>query len=200
MSDGQDGETGSVAYSSSDLLAPFYLIHLTYIHTWGKKTKHLSLVQCILIAHPPLDRRSFRDAVDPLEQMREGLHVVLCEARELVALDPGPGADVGDGVLALAVAGQVVARLAGVLAAQLDLEDAVDAEGFVAEAVDCVCVCLGESVSVLWFVMRRRRRRRRGRVWEMQGRVGIRTRDLLLSELGKVVYLPLVSVEMSQLK
>lgn len=179
------------------LLFILFIRH-TYIHG-KKKKKHLSLVQCVLIAHPPLDRRSFRDAVDPLEQMREGLHVVLCEARELVALDPGPGADVGDGVLALAVAGQVVARLAGVLAAQLDLEDAVDAEGFVAEAVDCVCVCFGESVSVLWFVMRRRRRRR-GRVWEMQGRVGIRTRDLLLSELGKVVYLPLVPVELSQLK
>ena len=101
--------------------------------------KDTSLIQRVLIAHPPLDRRPFRDTVDPLEQVREGLHIVLGEARELVALDPGPGADVGDGVLALAVAGQVVAGFAGVLAAQLDLEDAVDAEGFVAEAVDGVC-------------------------------------------------------------
>ena len=77
--------------------------------------------------------------------MRKGLHVLLAEAGKLPALDPGPGTDVGDGVLALAVAGEEVARLARVLAAELDLEHAVDAEGFVAETVDGVCVFCEEG-------------------------------------------------------
>ncbi len=72
--------------------------------------------------------------------MRERLHVVLAEAAELPPLDPRPGADVRDRVFALAVAGQVLAGLARVLAAQLDLEHAVDAEGLVAEPFDGVCV------------------------------------------------------------
>ena len=70
--------------------------------------------------------------------MGKGLHVLLAEAAERPALDPGPGADIRDRVFALAVAGEVVAGFAGVFAAQLDLEHAVDAEGFVAEAFDGV--------------------------------------------------------------
>ena len=72
--------------------------------------------------------------------MWERLHVFLGEAAELPYLDPRPGADIGDRVFALAVAGQVIARLAGVLATQLDFQHAVDAEGFVAETFDGVCV------------------------------------------------------------
>ena len=72
--------------------------------------------------------------------MWEGFHIFLAEAGEFPALDPRPCPDIGDGVFPLAVAGQVLAGLARVLAAQLDLEDAVDAEGFVAETFDGVCI------------------------------------------------------------
>ena len=72
--------------------------------------------------------------------MRKRLHVLLAEAGKLPPLDPRPGANVGDGVLALAVAGEEVARLARVLAAELDLEHAVDTESFVAETLDGVWV------------------------------------------------------------
>ena len=75
--------------------------------------------------------------------MREVLHLLLCEARLLPALDPRPGLDVGDAVLALAVAGEVLARLAGVLAGQLDLEHAVDAQGLFLEALNGVVDFLG---------------------------------------------------------
>ena len=70
--------------------------------------------------------------------MRERFHIFLRKAGEFVAFDPRPGADVGDAVFAFAVAGEVVAGLACVFAAEVDLEHAVDAEGFVAEAVDGV--------------------------------------------------------------
>ena len=49
--------------------------------------------------------------------MRERFHVFLAEASELPPLDPRPRPDVSDGVFALAVAGQVLAGLAGVFAA-----------------------------------------------------------------------------------
>ena len=71
--------------------------------------------------------------------MRERLHLVLSEARPLPAFDPRPRLDVRHRVLALAGAGEVVARFSGVLAGQPDLEDAVDTEGFVLVAVDGVC-------------------------------------------------------------
>ena len=80
-----------------------------------------------------------RNTLDPFQQMWEGLHVFLGEAGELPSLDPRPGADISDRVLALAVAGQVIARLAGILATQLDFQHAVDAEGFVAETFDGIC-------------------------------------------------------------
>lgn len=54
----------------------------------------------VLLANPPLHRRSHRNAIDPLQQMREGLHILLLgESRELIALDPRPRADISDGVL-----------------------------------------------------------------------------------------------------
>lgn len=109
----------------------------------------------VLLAGPPFDRRPLRDPLDPLQQVGERLHVLLAEAGEPVPLDPRPRADVRDRVFAFAVAGQVLARLAGVLAAQLDLEDAVDSEGFVAETVDGVWVAT--VVSVLCFSPRNRR-------------------------------------------
>ena len=93
----------------------------------------------VLVADSPFHGRPLRDMVDPFQQMGEGLHVFLAEPAELPALDPRPGADIGDGVFALAVPGQVLARLASVLAAQLDFEHAVDAESFVAETFNGIC-------------------------------------------------------------
>ena len=87
--------------------------------------------------------------------MWEGLHILLGEAAELPPLDPRPGADIRDRVLALAVTGEVVAGFAGILAAQLDLEYAVDAEGFVAETFNSVCVS-SIRVNMLFFIMGRK--------------------------------------------
>ena len=109
-----------------------------------------TLLLRILLPNPPLHSRPLRNPINPLKQMREWLHILGRETRELPALDPGPGADVRDAVLAFAVAGEVFARRAGVFARELDLEDAVDAEGFVAEAVDGVW---GGVVSLLLFVV-----------------------------------------------
>ena len=68
--------------------------------------------------------------------MRKLLYLV-AEAAEGVALDPWPGADVGDGVFPFSGTGQVVARFARVFARELDFEHAVDAQRFVLESVDC---------------------------------------------------------------
>jgi len=98
------------------------------------------LLLLILLPNPSLHRLPLRNAVNPLEQMRKRLHIILREPTELISLDPRPRLDVCDAVLALSVAGKVVAGLAGVFARELDLEHAVDAEGLVLEAVDGVCV------------------------------------------------------------
>lgn len=45
------------------------------------------------------------NAVNPLEQVRELVELVLLEARDLPALDPRPRLDVGHAVFALALAG-----------------------------------------------------------------------------------------------
>jgi hypothetical protein len=68
----------------------------------------------------------------------EGLHVLGREAAALPAFDPRPCLDVRDTVFALTLAGEVVSWLARVFAGQADLEDAVDAEGFVLVSVDGV--------------------------------------------------------------
>jgi len=70
--------------------------------------------------------------------MRELLHLLLEEPAPLPSLDPRPRANVRDGILALALAGQVLARLTGVLAREADLEHAVDAQGLVVEPIDGV--------------------------------------------------------------
>lgn len=70
--------------------------------------------------------------------MRERLHVVLTEPSPLPSLYPRPGLHVRNTVLALAVAGEVLAFLARVLAGELDFEDTVDAQGLVAETLDGV--------------------------------------------------------------
>lgn len=98
-----------------------------------------ALLLRVLLAGSSFHSRPLRNTVNPFQQMWEGLHVFLAEATECPSLDPRPGSDIRDRVFAFAVAGQVLARLTGVLAAQLDLEDAVDAEGLIAESFDGVC-------------------------------------------------------------
>ena len=91
--------------------------------------------------------------------MWERFHIFLAEPRERPTLDPRPGSDISDRVFAFAVTGQVFARSARVLAAQLDFEHAVDAEGFIAEPFDGVCVSSIVGINILYFVMGRWGRR-----------------------------------------
>jgi hypothetical protein len=122
--------------------------------SFGEKWSH-SLLQGIIIANAPLHSRALSDPLNPLLHMREVLHLLLREARLLPALDPRPSLDVSNAVLALALAGEVLARLAtGVLAGQLNFEHAVDAQGFFLEALDGVGDFLwggaGEVVYLAW--------------------------------------------------
>jgi hypothetical protein len=98
----------------------------------------LYLLLNIFITNASLNCGPLRNSVDPLQQVWEGLHVLGREAAALPAFDPRPCLDVGDAVFALALAGEVVSWLACVFAGQADLEDAVDAEGFVLVSVDGV--------------------------------------------------------------
>ena len=70
----------------------------------------------IKVPGAPLDRRSLGNSINPLQEMRERLHVLLRETGKFPTLNPRPGADVGDGVFAFAFAGKVVSGFAGVFA------------------------------------------------------------------------------------
>ena len=72
--------------------------------------------------------------------MRKRLHVLFGKAGVGVALDPWPGPNVGDRIFTLTLTSQIVAGFACVLARQLDFEYAVDAEGFVPEALNGICL------------------------------------------------------------
>ena len=92
----------------------------------------------VRLANALLHSGSRRNAVNPLQEVREVLHLFLSEPTTFPTLDPWPGTDVCNGILALAVASEVFARLSGVFARELDLENAEDAEGFVTETSDGV--------------------------------------------------------------
>lgn len=77
-----------------------------------------------------------RNTVDPFQQVRELIHLLLCEPCPLPAFDPRPCPDISDRILSLAFAGQVISWFARKLARQLDLENTVDTKGLVLEAVD----------------------------------------------------------------
>lgn len=85
-----------------------------------ERRKH-SLLQRVIITNTSLHSGTLSNPRNPLLDMREILHLLLREACPLPALDPRPRLDVGDAVLALAVAGQVLARLTRVFSGQLDL-------------------------------------------------------------------------------
>ena len=70
--------------------------------------------------------------------MRERLHLLLREPTPLPVLHPWPSLDICDTVLAFAVASEVVARLASVLAGELDLEDTKYTQSLIAEALNSV--------------------------------------------------------------
>ena len=62
----------------------------------------------------------------------------MTKSSELPPLNPRPGADIRDTVFAFAVTGEVLAWGTGVFAREMDLENAVDAEGLVAETLNGV--------------------------------------------------------------
>lgn len=79
-----------------------------------------------------------RNPIDPLQQMRESLQLLLGEAAEAPSFHPRPGANVRDRVFALAGSGEVFARRARVFTGQADFQYAIDAESFVSESLDGV--------------------------------------------------------------
>ena len=99
-----------------------------------------ALLRIVCIANAPLHGRALGNTGDPLEQVREWGHLLIGEAGAFPNLDPTPRLDVGDAVLALALAGEIVARLAilGVFAAQLNLQHAKDTQSLVSEPGDRV--------------------------------------------------------------
>ena len=96
------------------------------------------LIILIRLANPPLDRWTLRNPIDPLQQMRESLQLLLGEAAKAPSFHPRPGANVRDRVFSLAGPGEVFARGARVFTRQADFEYAVDAEGFISESLDGV--------------------------------------------------------------
>lgn len=77
--------------------------------------------------------------------MWELADLLLGKAALLPVLDPWPRLDIRNAELALAVAGQILARLTSVLAGKVDFEDTEDAQSLVAEAVDSVGDLFGGS-------------------------------------------------------
>ena len=80
----------------------------------NKKTPILLLL--ILLPHPPLNSRAFRNPLNPLQQMRERFHILMTETREFPTFNPRPGADICNAVFAFAVTGEVFAWGTGVFA------------------------------------------------------------------------------------
>ena len=112
---------------------------VSHSNSWEDETACVSnLLLHVFIPNAPLHGLTRSNAVHPLQHMREGLHLLGAEAAPLPAFHPRPRLDVCHRVLALARAGQVVARFAGEFARQADFQHAVDAQGFVLVAVDGV--------------------------------------------------------------
>ena len=74
------------------------------------------LLLLIFLTNAPLNGRPFSNTINPLQQVRERLHVVLTETGEFPPLDPRPGADIRNAVFALAVTCEVLAWGTGVFA------------------------------------------------------------------------------------
>lgn len=82
--------------------------------------------------------------------MRQFLHLLLRHATKLPTFHPRPSPDISNRVLALPIPRQILSWFSGVLTAEMDFENAVHAQGFVAETVDCVGeFFFGEFVEVV---------------------------------------------------
>lgn len=101
---------------------------------------HNLLLHIVGFTNTPLDCWPGSNSVDPLEQVRKRLHLVLREAGLLPALYPRPSPNISDRVFPLPIAGEIVAWLAGEFAGKAYLQDAVYAEGLVLEPLDRVCI------------------------------------------------------------
>ena len=75
----------------------------------------VDLLLVILVTNSSLHSRPLGNAINPFEQVWEGLHVLLRESSALPALDPRPRLDVRDTVFALSISDQVLSRFASVL-------------------------------------------------------------------------------------
>ena len=127
----------------SNVIIHSLITHITVSSTDHHRNISHSLPQIVRLPNTPLHRRPLRNAVNPLLQVREVLHLLLSKARLLPTLDPGPGLDVRDAVFAFTVAGQVLAGFSRVFARELNFEHAVGAQGFFFEALDGVGDLLG---------------------------------------------------------
>jgi hypothetical protein len=94
-----------------------------------------SILLLVLLAQGDLNGRALLDALDPGLKVGQLVELLLLDAGPLGDAGPGEGADVGDRVGSLAVASEVLLLLARVAAAQLDLDDVQQAEGFVVVAL-----------------------------------------------------------------
>ena len=101
------------------------------------KRRH-SLLVAILLADPNLDGGPLSNAIDPFEQMREFIHFLLLKFTEGPAFYPRPRTDISNAVFAFPVPGQIFARLTSILAGEVYLKDAVDSQGFIVKALDCI--------------------------------------------------------------
>lgn len=75
--------------------------------------------------------------------MRETLHILFAKPTPFPPLHPRPRLHIRNRILALPMSRQIFPRLSRVLATEVDLQDAVDAECFVFEAGDGVGDFLG---------------------------------------------------------
>ena len=67
------------------------------------------LLQSILLPHPPLNSRPFRNPLNPLQQMRKRLHLLFRKPSKFPPFNPRPSADIRYAVFAFTVAGEVFA-------------------------------------------------------------------------------------------
>ena len=96
------------------------------------------LLPLIPLPDPLLHPFPLSNPLNPRHQMRQFLHLLLRHATKLPTFHPRPSPDVSNRVLALPIACKILAGFAGIFAAEMDLENAVNAQSFVPETVDRV--------------------------------------------------------------
>lgn len=124
------------------------------------------LLLLVFLTNALLHGRSLSNSVDPLQQRRESLHLLLCKTTLLPILHPWPCLDICHAVFSFTISGQIVSWFAGVFARQTDLENTENAQGLVSEAIDGICI--GKEFSILCKGIRTRKTNTRsspGRLW-----------------------------------